>query len=100
MQWLFENPWPSVVAGAIVALAFGLMFLRSGRTAWLVAMAGVLVSLALLVVVERAVVTDREQVELTLEEIAVALERNDSDKVVDYILPDQTELRGYAKRTL
>ena len=80
MTWLFENPVPAVLIGGFsLAILIG-GWLKTGWRSLIVAMVAVIALTVGLVVLERYVVTDREQVDLTLRDIAALVERNDIDK--------------------
>jgi len=100
MTWLFENPWPALVAGVIAEGVLAIVLVTSGRGKWI----GVMVLVALLtiglLVMERLVVTEVERVENSLDEVAVALEHNDRQGVLDHLSPSAAGLRSHAASTL
>ena len=100
MAWLFETPWPGFFVCLVAALALGVMLLRTGRGQLLWAMAAVAILAIVLVTVERLVVTDREQVEDTLDRLAAALKKNDAPQVISFISPSNQGLRSYAAQQL
>ena len=93
ITWFTENPAPILIAGIVVLLALGGIFLKSGRGFLLVAMAGVASFMAVAVLIDHLVVTDREQVANTIYMMAAAAERNDLNAVIDHVDPDLT-VRG------
>ncbi|MBI3836598.1 MAG: hypothetical protein HY288_01515 [Planctomycetia bacterium] len=82
MTWFVESPWPSVMLGIGLEAILAIFLVRSGRAVVIAAMVGVLALTAGLVVLERIIVTQTEQVENTLDEIAGALESNDANAVL------------------
>jgi hypothetical protein len=82
MTWFVESPWPSLTLGIGLEVILAIYLVRSGRAIVIAAMVGVLALTAGLVVLERIVVTESEQVEDTLDEIAQALVANDSSAVL------------------
>jgi hypothetical protein len=76
MSLFVESPWPAVVLCTFLILAFGALFMRSGSVWAIAALAGSVGLMAGLVVLERTIVTDTEQVEDTLHGIAENLEAN------------------------
>jgi hypothetical protein len=82
MTWFVESPWPSVILGIGLEVILAIYLVRSGRVIVIAAMVAVLAITAGLVVLERVVVTESEQVDDTLEEIARALAANDSSAVL------------------
>ena len=89
---------PILIAGTVVLLALGGIFLKSGRGILLFAMAGVAGFMALAVLIDHLVVTDREQVANVIYEMAAAAERNDLNAVIDHIDPAAGEVSGEARR--
>lgn len=84
MIWLTENPFPLLLIGTLTTAILASGWLRTGSK-WL--LAGVLAAIAVtagLVLTERWIVTDREQVTQTLHEIAAAVERNDVEGALQY----------------
>jgi hypothetical protein len=100
MTWLVETPWPVLIAAVIVEAVLAIALLRTGLVKIIGAMVGVLVLALLLVLLERFVVTDFEEVEGTLDEAARRLAANDTEAVLGYISPQATELRRYAEGAL
>jgi len=96
MNIFFENPWWIIFVGIILEAYLGTLLFRSGRGLWLWPMLAVLILMVLGVCVERLVVTERERVEMTLSQIAAALEANDLERVLSYISPNATPLRRRA----
>jgi hypothetical protein len=88
MTWLYEEPLPIIVISAILCVALAVGFLKTGQKWLLVAVAAVVILAIAVLAIERAVVTDREQVEEVLFTIAAAVERNDIDEALSHALPD------------
>lgn len=88
MTWLFEDPLPIVVMGAVLVIGLGVGFVKTGRRTLAIAAAATVLLVAALIALERMVVTDREQVESTLFEIASSIERNEIDAALEHIAPD------------
>ena len=97
MTALVEDPKLVVFAG-ILALALLASILprtqRYGRV--FLAMAGVLLVTVAGVVVERLVVTEKEQIEATLDSIVLALEHNDLDGLLEFVSPSAVRTRKRA----
>jgi hypothetical protein len=96
MSWLVETPWPAIWLGAIIVGLLAVALINTGRRSLVTAMAAVAGVVAVLVLIEWLVVTDRELVDATLENAARALERNDMS-VLELIAPDAAEIRGRAE---
>ncbi|MEX2186723.1 MAG: hypothetical protein WD875_08015 [Pirellulales bacterium] len=97
MTWLYENPWPAIVGGAIGEVILIGMLYATGRLRLVVWMVVVAAIAGGLVWFERYTVTDREQIEMNLHEIAAALERGDAKTVVDHISPSAQQTIGRAR---
>jgi hypothetical protein len=88
MTWLLEDSLPVIVMGVILIAALAVGFIKTGSRAPLYGLAFVILLLIGLVLLERMVVTDREQVEDVLFTIAKAVERNDIDEAIRHISPE------------
>lgn len=88
MSIFVESPWPVTLLCIVVEVILGIVFMRTGRWQALFAMAVVLAVTAGMLVVERIVVTDSEQVEDTLHGVAEALTANDRAAVLASFSPD------------
>jgi hypothetical protein len=88
MTWFVESPWPAITLGVVLEVALAIVLVRTGRGAVLVAMAAVLAVTIALVLLERAVVTEMESIEGTLETASAALEANDPAKVLELFALD------------
>lgn len=104
MTWISEDPWP--IAGALlVAAVVGLLMARfttQGKfLVWGLAAIGLA---AVLLLVERFWVTDRERIEATLHGIADAAKRSDYTALEGFLAPEfgQPSLigRAYIRGTL
>lgn len=96
--WFTEDPTPILVCGGLVLLVLGGLFLKSGRAGVLIAAALVAVVMGAAVLIDRFVVTDREQVANTIYGAAAAAERNDLNAVADFISPTAPEVKAEARR--
>jgi hypothetical protein len=100
MTWLTENPWPFLLIGLVVEIVLVLILLSTGRGALLSAIAGVAVLNIVLLVAERVIVTDRERIAASLDELAAALANNDVPAVLEFIAPAATAIRRRAEHEL
>jgi hypothetical protein len=87
MSIFLESPWPAALACIVLEIILGAIFMRTGRALVVVAMGVVLAITAALLIVERVIVTDIEQVEDTLHGIAEDLEANDFAAVLRSFSP-------------
>jgi hypothetical protein len=92
-----EQPLPIVFSGLSIVAALIAGLLKTGR--WSLLAAAVAAGLATLglVVMERLVVTPREEVRATLFVVADMLERNDADGVLGYVSAGRPQLRDEAR---
>jgi hypothetical protein len=87
MTWLYEQPLPILVMGVILVVALTAGFIKTGQR-WLIgATAVVILLLIVLIALSRNVVTDREQVEQTIRQIAEAVEQNNIDEALRHVSP-------------
>jgi len=83
MSWLFETPWPAIAIG-VLATAMAAGAAAHGPPGAAARDVAIILLTIGAVVLERWVVTDREQVDATLHEIARLVESNDVDAVLRY----------------
>jgi hypothetical protein len=100
MTWLTENPFPILLIGSLTTAILVGGWLRTGSK-WV--LGGAIVAIAItvgLVLAERWIVTDREQVSRTLHEIAAAVERNDVEAALTYAYSGAPDVRAHADAEL
>jgi len=100
MTSLLEDPLPILFLGILVEAALGVALVRTGRGVLLGAMAGVLALVLAGVGLEWLVVTEREEVEATLDCGIEALEANDLEAVLACCSPSAEHTRHEARRAL
>lgn len=93
MDAILESPLPAIVFGIFLEAILAVVFLNTRRKSVLAAMAVVLLIAAAGVALEKWWVTDREQIEATLDKIARALEANDLELLYTFIEPDAEKTR-------
>lgn len=84
-ETFFESPFYAYLVLAIVAIALGTIWYARRQTVWLVLLAVVVVLGGAVFVVERTVVTDREQILEALQGITEAVERHDLPAAGQYL---------------
>lgn len=94
MNFLLENPLPIYAVGAVLATICGLVFLARRNLPSLFALIGVVGLTLLLVLVERMVVTEHEQVETTLQQLMANLEAGAVPAVLALIDPEAAQMRA------
>ena len=100
MTLLLENPVPAMIVGGLTAAILGGGWLQTGRK-WLLYLMVVVILLTVgAVVVERTVVTDREQITTTLHKIAALVERNQIGAAVEYAYSGSPDVRSEAQAEL
>ncbi len=97
---LLENPLPIYAVGAVLATVCGLAFLARRNLPSLFALIGVVVLTLLLVVVERVVVTEREQVEAALLQLMRDVEAGDMPAVLARIDSGAAKMRNDVEKLM
>jgi hypothetical protein len=85
MTWFTENPTPLVLLGTFVASVAGFALIKTGSRAALYALLGTVALTIAGVVANVLIVTPREEVIATLEEIRSKVEANDPPQLLTYI---------------
>lgn len=93
MNWVLEQPLFIAAIGLVTCILLGGHWLQTGRKSLAAALALAVVLTGGLIVVERAVETDREQVEQTLRQIAKDLQRNDLSSLLEHVHPGAATIR-------
>ena len=99
-MWLTETAWPPAIACCLVAIAWGVLWGQRNQSR---AVGGVLVGLllaGLCFVIERQVVTPREQVEQRVTELVENFEQRRRDQVIEAFSPQAAQLRRVAGNAL
>jgi hypothetical protein len=96
MSYFTENSLWMIFVGIAVEAVLGAILFRTGRGAALWAMIGVALLVVVGVTVEKLIVTEKEEVENTVDAIASALKANDLDRVLTFISPADTKSRSDA----
>lgn len=97
---LLENPLPALLIGSLTTVILAGGWLRTGSQWLLAAIIAAIVLTIGAVLVERFVVTDREQVTQTLFDIAALVERNQVKEVLEYAYPKTPAVRSQAAAEL
>lgn len=94
MTTLVENPLAIVVVGGLAILLAAIVFFARRDGPALGALVGVVLVTALMLLVERLVVTDREQVEAAVAGLLAAIEANDIERTLAAIDPAAARIRS------
>lgn len=100
MTWLTEDPTLVLTLGAMTVAVLVIVLFKTGRAVMLVAIVGAVAVTGLCVLVERLIVTDREEVEITIDAVVTALQDNDAEAVLQHVAPDATSVRLRARGVL
>jgi ketosteroid isomerase-like protein len=100
MSWLFDQPISIAAAGTAVVFLLVVAWVQTGRNAFLFSSGGAAVLCVLLLILERNVITPREEVEATVYELAQLVERNDVDAIVKNFVRSKPEWATKAKQEL
>jgi hypothetical protein len=84
-MWLFESPYTIVALGVALIFVIGAGWTVSGRKELLYALAAAIAMLFAALIIERLIVTDREQIRAALQEIARDVKNNDHRRIISHI---------------
>ena len=90
MTWLLEDQITLIVGTAAVALLLAIIALKTGRGVLLLAVGGVVLLGGVLLLIEYLVVTDREKIYDTIDQLAAAVEANDLEATSEFISTSAT----------
>ena len=94
MTALFENPIPIYAVSAVLITLCILIFFNRRDLPSIIGMITIVLLAISMVMLERWVVTDREQVENAVVDIMLAIEANDVPGVLDFVDPEDAQLRS------
>jgi len=102
MTWFTENPMPPVLIGTIIAAVLAVVLARTGKRSALWGLLAVVGSVVGIIVMERMIVTPREEVRTALEEIRGLVAANKPMELVNRIDTNAgvAELRNRVQRQL
>jgi hypothetical protein len=98
MTWILEEPLYIVILGAITLAFIGFAWMQTGSRTLLHAAIGVAALTAGLLLLERLVETEPEQIESTLRQIGRDVERNDHEKIYSYVYSGAPATLALAQR--
>ncbi|HEY2414743.1 MAG TPA: hypothetical protein VGI40_21035 [Pirellulaceae bacterium] len=99
-MWLLESPYTIVALGVALIFAIGAAWTATGRQELLYALAAAIVLLFAGLLTERLIVTDREQIRATLQEIARDVKNNDHRRIISHIHSSATAIKQKAQAEL
>ena len=97
MTWVFEQPHYIAILGVATLAVLGFGWMQTGYRALLYGTIGVAVLTVLLLVVERLVQTENEEIEAALEQMAADVQRNDLPDVLRHISAMAPATRAQAR---
>ncbi|MGE0607289.1 MAG: hypothetical protein AB7O62_09365 [Pirellulales bacterium] len=100
MTWLYEDPWPIVWIALPLLAMLGVGYYHSRHRGVLAAILTTLALSAAALVIERTVVTEREEIEQTLDAAALAVKQNDLPAVLAFIAPEALAMRSTVQAML
>jgi hypothetical protein len=95
MMFFVESPWPILFIGIAVEAVLAFLLLRTGLGKFLIAMIVVAVLVAIGLVIEHFVVTDRKAVAQTLNAAVTAVRHNDLQGALACISPSDHKARTF-----
>ncbi|QGJ69441.1 Hypothetical protein PBC10988_11230 [Planctomycetales bacterium 10988] len=98
--WLFEDVSYVTIFGILLIGILGIVYVQTFQRIYAWGMAGVVLTLCLLVFVEQWVITDKEAIETTIYEMQAALEANDFQGLLNHIDPEAEPIRRQAQLAL
>ncbi|MFO1019522.1 MAG: hypothetical protein U0903_02300 [Planctomycetales bacterium] len=99
-MWWQENPWPVACVGFGLALVFAIVWTRSMRRGWLLAVAGALLIACGAFALDEMTVTGREKMEQEVRELCFAFQRNELVQAQSYISDQAPEWKGRMKEAM
>ncbi len=92
-MWFTENAWQPMLLFTLLAMISGMVWYRRLQSRYLIVMACCLIIVAATWVVERSVVTAREQVHDSVVGIVTSFQQRDLDRTVSYVSSQAEDLK-------
>ena len=100
MTTILENPIPVLFFGVIIESVLIALLFSTRKKLWIAPIIVVLLVMIAGLVVERVVVTEREEVEGTIDDVAAALRANDINAVLTHLSKTAHQTRSRAEWAL
>ena len=100
MQYLFENPIPMLMIGAVAFTLAAVLYYTTRSVGAFVASVVIAVVTLSCLVMEQLVYTEQELVEVAITGITDAAEDNDLPRVLEYLSPSATRTRAMAEKLM
>lgn len=100
MNWIFDRPAYVALLGVVLCVPIAIAWVMSGKKEVLYALAAAFAVMVALLITERIVVTDREAIEATLQQIARDVQSNDLAAVQKHVYSGAPALQGKVRGEL
>lgn len=100
MTWFAETPWPPILICVTLAVMLMVRLFLVPRGMYVVGVALLLLAGASVYIVERALVTPREEVEAAVYGVASAFESQELDKTLDYFSARNDDERAIVAKAM
>jgi len=92
-MWFTETPWPPIFIGIVAATTLFLIWMKNRRGVFLIGMTLVAALCPMIYFVERAILTDAEQIEAVVYQLRDAVAANDVDGTLKFVSPQKDALQ-------
>lgn len=100
MQWIVEQSWTVGLGGLTITILAGILFLQMRDNLWFGITITALLLTLLLVGLEYFIVTDREEIQDTIAQMAAALEANDLPRFLQHVDQNNQTTRFAAEQAM
>ncbi len=100
MTWFTDDPWPAIFILVIAACVMLALWTSQKRGIWLVGVLVMLSGAVALFFIEKAIVTEKEQVEQNVLDLTSAFARKDKDQTLSYFSEQARSLQNIATSAL
>jgi hypothetical protein len=99
-MWFTETPWPPILICTVAIVCLVAMWQSNQRKGTLLAAGGLLIATVAIYFVERAIVTESEQLEAAVIELTDAFQRNDEQTTLSFFSKSAVEERLAVKAAM
>lgn len=100
MNWLFDRPVYVAILGLVLCMPIAIAWVMTGRKEVLYALAAAFALFVALLIMERVVVTDREAIEATVQQIVRDVQANDHPAVQRHVYSRASALQQRVQKEL
>ena len=94
-MWFTETPWPPIVVCAMLAMGLVAAMFFARRGVYIVGIVALVVASVAIYLVERQIVTDREQVEACVYGVVGAFQKRDLNATLEFFSPRDEKDRAF-----